>query len=144
MFLLVILTYIFTTPMIIMPRNSMLYRAIFYGLSQHVTGSTHCYGHTLDVVISKGLNISATVKDVALSDHYCVFFEIWTSLDMKTRYICFQKRFINDSTATLFMSNMCSAPCWPSDSVDGLLESFISKTVSVMDDMAPVKVKTCQ
>ena len=30
----------------------------------------------LDLVISKGLNISKPlVSDVALSDHYCVFFE---------------------------------------------------------------------
>ena len=37
---------------------------------------THNKGHILDLVISKGLNISKVlVSDVALSDHYCVFFE---------------------------------------------------------------------
>ena len=62
---------------------------------------------------------------------------MWTSLDIKTRHVCFKKRFINDSTATLFMSQISS------DSVDALLDSFNS---SVMDEIAPVKVKTmsCQ
>uniref|UniRef100_A0A3Q3RT53 Endonuclease/exonuclease/phosphatase domain-containing protein n=1 Tax=Mastacembelus armatus TaxID=205130 RepID=A0A3Q3RT53_9TELE len=42
---------------------------------KHVTDPTHIKGHTLDLIISKGLNISEVeVTDVALSDHYCVFF----------------------------------------------------------------------
>lgn len=46
-----------------------------FGLTQHVSGPTHCKGHTLDLVMSKGLNISKVlVTDVALSDHYCDFF----------------------------------------------------------------------
>lgn len=50
-----------------------------FGLSQHVTHSTHNKGHILDLVISKGLNISVVVvTDVALSDHYCVSFKITT------------------------------------------------------------------
>ena len=86
-----------------MPRNSGLYCAVSYRLSQHVTGNTHCHCHTLDVVISKGLNRSATVQDVAFSDHYCIFFEMWTSLNIKTRHICFKKTPINDSTAALLI-----------------------------------------
>uniref|UniRef100_A0A3B1JQH4 Reverse transcriptase domain-containing protein n=1 Tax=Astyanax mexicanus TaxID=7994 RepID=A0A3B1JQH4_ASTMX len=113
-----------------------------FELSQHVTGSTHCHGHTLDLVISKGLNISASIKDVALSDHYCVFFEMWTSIHSETRQIRYKKRQINDMTAELFVSKVCSAPCKPSDSVDTLLDSFNSKTARVLDEIAPVRVKT--
>ena len=41
-----------------------------FGLSQHVTEPTHNRGHILDLIISKGLNISeVVVNDVALSDH---------------------------------------------------------------------------
>ena len=51
-----------------------------YDLTHHVTGPTHNKGHTLDLIITKGLNISKVavtdaVTDVALSDHFCVFFE---------------------------------------------------------------------
>ena len=46
-----------------------------FGLTQHVTQPTHNRGHILDLVISKGLNISKVlVSDIALSDPYCVFF----------------------------------------------------------------------
>ena len=39
-----------------------------FGLLQHEKGPTHTRGHTLDLVISKGVNISSVdVKDLALS-----------------------------------------------------------------------------
>ncbi len=41
-------------------------------------GPTHNHGLTLDLLISRGLNISSIViKVVALSDHFCIFFDIW-------------------------------------------------------------------
>ncbi len=40
-------------------------------------GPTNNRGHTLDLLISRGLNISSIViKDVALSDQFCIFFDI--------------------------------------------------------------------
>ena len=48
-----------------------------FGLTQHVTKPTHSRGLTLDVLISKGVVISnVDVVDVALSDHFCVFFDL--------------------------------------------------------------------
>lgn len=41
-----------------------------FGFSQHVQEPTHAQGQTLDLVISKGINISSVVvTDLALSDH---------------------------------------------------------------------------
>lgn len=38
-------------------------------------GPTHTQGHTLDLVISKDVDIlSIYIKDLAISDHFCVFF----------------------------------------------------------------------
>ncbi len=52
-----------------------------FDLIQHVHGPTHNRGHTLDLLISRGLNISSIViKDVALSDHFCIFFDILISV----------------------------------------------------------------
>ncbi len=49
-----------------------------FGLTQHVTEPTHNKGHTQDLIISKGLNISEVlVTDVAVSDHACVFFVLF-------------------------------------------------------------------
>lgn len=74
-----------------------------FNLSQHVSGPTHSRGHTLDLVISKGVNIPAVnVMDVALSDHFCVFFDgLFTP---STHSICktIHKRYFNDNTRTVF------------------------------------------
>lgn len=52
-----------------------------FDLIQHVHGPTHNRGHTLDLLISRGLNISSIViKDVALFDHFCIFFDILISV----------------------------------------------------------------
>lgn len=46
--------------------------------NQHVNEPTHNLGHTLNLVISYGLNINvSSVVDLALSDHHCVFFNIF-------------------------------------------------------------------
>ncbi len=67
-------------------------------------GPTHNHGHTLDLLISRGLNISSIViKDVALSDHFCIFFDILISVTTESRYVSVRKRCINENTSVLFM-----------------------------------------
>ncbi len=57
-------------------------------------GPTHNRGHTLDLLLSRGLNISSIViKDVALSDHFCIFFDILISVTTELgvdRYVFFR------------------------------------------------------
>ena len=75
-----------------------------YDLTQHVTGSTHNKGHTLDQIITKGLNISkVAVTDVALSDHFCVFFESAISLHTNVQTEVVTKRYITENTSELFI-----------------------------------------
>ena len=46
-------------------------------LKQHVTGSTHNHGNTLDLVISRGIEVTdLSVSDINMSDHYCVYFNL--------------------------------------------------------------------
>jgi hypothetical protein len=46
-----------------------------FNFIQHVTGPTYNHGHSLDLVITKGLSIDISfIVDVALSDHHCVLF----------------------------------------------------------------------
>ena len=57
-----------------------------FELSQHVKEATHCKGHTLDLVITKGLNVSdLSVTDSSLPDHFCVFFNISFIPDIQTK-----------------------------------------------------------
>ncbi len=86
-------------------------------------GPTHNYGHTLDLLISRGLNISSIViKDVALSDHFCIFFDILISVTTESRYVSFTKRCINENTSALFMKAISLTSSISADSVDFLLD----------------------
>ncbi len=98
-------------------------------------------GHTLDLLISRGLNISSIViKDVALSDHFCIFFDIMISATTESRSVSVRKRCINENTSALFMEAISLTPSNSADSIDLLLDSFNSKVKNVIDVIAPEKV----
>ena len=82
-----------------------------YGLTQHVTQPTHNKGHTLDLIISKGLNISkVVVTDVALSDHSCVFFNGTISVPKSVQTKLIRKRYITENTSESFIQLFSSTP----------------------------------
>ena len=114
-----------------------------FGLSQHVTDPTHNRGHILDLIISKGLNISeVVVNDVALSDHYCVLFSMATPANpMRVKEEVIRKRYINDKTSALFTQGFTPLPTLPSASVDDLVNSFSSNVMTVIDSIAPIRTK---
>ena len=62
-----------------------------FDLSQHMKELMHMpmhRGHTLDLVISKGLDIpSIMVKDLAHSDHYCILFDFRNTLFKKVLFL---------------------------------------------------------
>ncbi len=99
-----------------------------FDLIQHVHGPTHNRGHTLDLLISRGLNISSIViKDVALSNHFCIFFDILISVNTESRSVSVRKRNINENTRALFMKAISLTPSISADSVDLLLDSLTQK-----------------
>ncbi|XP_026055013.1 uncharacterized protein LOC113108674 [Carassius auratus] len=75
-----------------------------FNLTQHVFGSTHMKGHTLDLVLSFGISVSnLEVSDVGISDHYSVVFDavcsyIYPISSQPLHYA----RSINSTTANLF------------------------------------------
>ncbi len=104
-------------------------------------GPTHNRGHTLHLLISRDLNISSiVVNDVALSNHFCIFFDILISVTTESRSVSVRKRCINENTSVLFMKSISLTPSISADSVDLLLDSFNSKVKNVIDDIAPIKV----
>ena len=72
-------------------------------------------GHTLDPVITKGLNISTTVKDLALSDHFWEFFDVSMSPHIQNRYMSVRKRVINDHTSAAFEQALSRTSTYLSD-----------------------------
>lgn len=133
---------------------------------QHISAPTHSHGHTLDLVISKGLEISINgTLDVGFSDHLCIFFSVsWPT----TRYVSGVKtllrRRIREDTSDRFIITFNAArscdlsqvsvmptPISPMGSVcdsavspccDTLVNSFNSSVTCIMDSIAPLQIKT--
>uniref|UniRef100_A0A8C5HYQ9 Reverse transcriptase domain-containing protein n=1 Tax=Gouania willdenowi TaxID=441366 RepID=A0A8C5HYQ9_GOUWI len=113
-----------------------------FGLTQHVTGPTHTQGHTLDLIISKGVDISAVdVRDLALSDHFCVFFYLETVTSVPPSYVCLKKRYINENTSAQFMEAIAMTPTLSAETVDDLLDEYNRNVCNVIDVVAPIKTK---
>ena len=113
-----------------------------FGLSQHVSEPTHNRGHILDVILSKGLNIhKVQVRDVVLSDHCCVFFESFISVNTSHQREVIKKRCITENTSEMFNQLFSSTETLPCGSVSELVNNFNSKMLNVIDTIAPVKLK---
>ena len=115
-----------------------------FELQQHVKPPTHNRGHTLDLIITKGLDISnVTVTDIALSDHFCIFFDIAVFPSTQTIPETIFKRHINENTNALFVEAFTLAPLKTSisTSVNDLLHDFKLKITKTIDDVAPIRSK---
>ena len=88
-----------------------------FSLTQHVQGPTHSHGHTLDLVITKGLNVSTTVMDLAISDHFCVFFDVCMSPHIQNRSMSVRRRVINNGTGLLFEQALSHTTSQPSEAI---------------------------
>ncbi len=110
-----------------------------FDLIQRAHGPIHNRGHTLDLLISRGLNVSSIViKDVALSDHFCIFFDILIFVTTESRSVSVRKRCIYENTSALFMKAISLTSSISADSVDLLLDLFNSKVENVIDDISPM------
>ena len=90
-----------------------------FGLWQHVTEPTHLRGHTLDLVISKGVDISSVVViDLALSDHFCILFDLLITQNVQTTSFSVKKRYINEKTSAQFREAIAMSPTVSAQSVD--------------------------
>lgn len=85
-------------------------------LVQHVTGSTCNRGHTLDLVISKGLSVpTVEVKDLA---------QFFNGLVVHpTRYKTVEKIDVNEITSALFMEPTSVFPSLTAESVNNHLNT---------------------
>ena len=114
--------------------------------TQHIEGPTHKHGHTLDLVISKGLNITfdrAIVKP-ELSDHYLLCFNMAVSDPGKNNreYTILKRRFFSSSAADEFPRHLTCAPPLPNTpSVNDMVQHYNLKLESALNIVAPMKTK---
>lgn len=100
-------------------------------------------GHTLDLVITNNVDISLTFKDLALSDHSCIFFDVSISPRKSNSSVMIRKRVVNDHTTVLFEQAFLPELSSPkSNSLDDPMDNFNSRVLEIMDDIAPLKLKT--
>ena len=113
---------------------------------QHVAGPTHKHGHTLDLVISRGVNISVerTIERPELSDHYLLCFNMTVpDLEKNNTECTMKKRFFNSSAAIEFPMHL-GPPLSVTSSVNDMVHHFNLKLESALDIVAPLKTKKKQ
>lgn len=121
-----------------------------FDLTQLVAGPTHNLGHTLDLIITYGLSVS--VKEISvtpLSDHLPILFDLRVpSPATKPVLPPCRRRIITSSTASDFASAFQNSDpttldnlCYPA-SPDCFISSFHSTCTSILDSVAPLRIKS--
>ena len=111
--------------------------------TQHVNKPTHNRGHTLDLVITKGLNTKiSSISDPLLSDHYCIFFTVEKIKIQKNVQRRVMKRYLTPAVEEQFkrLMNTDTNKTHNLDEKDPVT-SFNTKVKMALDSIAPLKHK---
>jgi len=110
---------------------------------QHVTQPTHNKGHILDLIITHGLDASiSSIVDVGISDHSCIFFSVNGFNQENIAEGMVRKRYLTPEVTANFINLSHDIP--PSilpSSCDFMVNNFNSKLKSILDTVAPLKIK---
>ncbi|KAJ7986671.1 hypothetical protein DPEC_G00342300 [Dallia pectoralis] len=118
------------------------------GFLQHVSGPTHCHNHTLDLVLSKGINvIDLTIfpQNPGLSDHNLITFSNKTSDTFAPQVGIFKTCCIN-STTNKFIDALPGSFGLLNDgratsSIHNQIEDLNDILRKTLDAVAPLKTK---
>ena len=128
--------------------NDFMHLIESFNLTLLKTGPTHRLGHTLDLVLSLGLNVNTTeLIAPCLSDHSTILFNaILPQPPAKPQRPIHRSRHINASTANKFSEALIAAPSTciietppQSISTDELTALFNSTCATILDTIAPFK-----
>ena len=119
------------------------------GFVQHVSGPTHCHSHTLDLVLSHGINVvdlNVFPHNPGLSDHHFITFAIATNNLLRPQPRIIKSRAINSQTTQRFLDVLPDSLCLPKDargqkSVNHLTEELNLTLRNTLDAVAPLKTK---
>lgn len=130
-----------TTDVGVLEFNNLL---ISMDFMQHLNEATHKQGHTLDLVITRGVSIAITsVSDFTVSDHFCVFFTVLIYNEVKHTEHTIKKRYLDSDAPkncmTVFQNSSSSClhlSC--NDPVDCLCKRLRES----IDHVAPISQKS--
>ncbi|MBN3299698.1 GTD2B protein, partial [Amia calva] len=113
------------------------------GFTQHVSGPTHRHNHTLDLVITRGVqihNLIISPQNQSISDHCLITFELpGVELDTQERNI--ETRCLNPSAIHKFTTLLPNASFIKTGSADELLNNFNNTLSTALDTVAPLRTR---
>ncbi|XP_078019129.1 uncharacterized protein LOC144458973, partial [Epinephelus lanceolatus] len=127
------------------------------GFSQGVHKPTHCFNHTLELVLTYGIeidNLTVCPQNPSLSDHYLITFDFFL-LDYTPLSNSYYTRCLSDSAVAKFKEmippslNLIPYPSVTEDSrtdfklsrTDHLVDSAVGSLQTTLDSVAPLKKK---
>lgn len=117
-----------------------------FDITQFVNGATHLKGHTLDLVLSIGLPIQNMKLFVfCMSDHKGVVFKVPLPCPMSKCSAPVRARIFNSNSVNDFTNAYVALPYAPSNKhtdIDSLSMKFNNNSTTILDSIAPFKVRT--
>lgn len=117
------------------------------GFNQNVIGPTHRCSHTLDLVLTLGMEADSIVsvpQHDSISDHYLIMFEIVLNQNIYHPPRRISKRTITTEAANAFVNNLpdltISYPLNAND-LEHVTENLHSVLRSNLDSVAPIRIK---
>ncbi len=115
------------------------------GVRQHVSGPTHCRNHTLDLILSHGIDVSGVEilqQSDDISDHYLVLCKLHIAKTVNSTPCYKYGRTITSSTKDCFISNLPDLSQFlsisnSSEQLDDVTETMDSLFSSTLDTVAP-------
>ncbi len=113
---------------------------------QHVSGPTHCLNHTLDLILSHGIDVSGVdilQQSDDISDHYLVLCKLHIAKTVKYTPCYTYRRTITSTTKDCFVSNLPDLSQFLSisnskEKLDDVTETRDSLFFSTLDTVAPL------
>ncbi len=119
------------------------------GIRQHVSGPTHCQNHTLDLILSHGIDVSGVEilqQSDDISDHYLVLCKLHIAKTINSTPCYKYGRTITSTTKDCFVSNHPDLSQFLSisnsaEKLDDITETMDSLFFSTLDTVAPLRLR---
>ncbi len=116
------------------------------GVRKHISGPTHCRSHTLDVILSHGIEVFGVEilqQSDDISDHYLVLFKLHIAKALNSTPCYKYGRTITSTTKDCFVNNLPDLSQFLSTSIsaeklDDVTETMASLFSSTLDTVAPL------
>ncbi len=122
------------------------------GVGQHVSGPTHCRNHTLDLILSHGIDVNGVEvlqQSDDISDHYLVLCKLHIAKPVNSTPSYKYGRTITSTTKDCFVSNLPDLSQFQSisnsaEKLDDVTETMDSLLYSTLDTVAPFRLRKIQ